>query len=167
MDVNFTAVVAGTRAFLPAVKAAAGQGHPAWIVNVSSVFGMMAYPLQSAYNASKFAVRGFTEALRIELEITDPGVTVIQVHPGGIKTNIAKSAKVIGGLGGVPMDNAMAADRFEQQAKTKPEQAAQTIIAGMARLQPRVLIGPDAKLIDWVTRLFPVRYFKVLGKLAG
>jgi NAD(P)-dependent dehydrogenase (short-subunit alcohol dehydrogenase family) len=165
MDVNFRAVVAGCRAALPLLrKTAAGQGR-AWLVNISSVFGMMGYPTQTAYCASKFAVRGFTETLRIELGLSDPRIEVVQVHPGGIKTNIARSAKFIRGL--TDEDATLSADRFDANAKTTPAQAAKVILDGMEKARTRVLIGPDARFIDWMTRLLPSSYFKVIGRLLG
>ncbi len=162
MAVNFTGVVEGCRAALPHVRAAAAKDGVGWIVNISSVFGMMGYPTQSAYNASKYAVRGLTEAMALELAVTDPNVSVIRVHPGGIKTNVAKNSKRIALLPGQD-PNADFADEFEKNAPTTPEQAAETIINGMERRQHRVLIGPDARFIDWMVRLFPVSYFKVIG----
>jgi NAD(P)-dependent dehydrogenase (short-subunit alcohol dehydrogenase family) len=166
MDVNFGAVVAGCRAALPHVRASAAKDGIGWIVNISSVFGMMGYPTQSAYNASKYAVRGLTEALALELAVTDPKVSVIRVHPGGIKTNVAKNSKRIALLPGQDPDTDFAAE-FEAAAKTTPEQAAETIVSGMARRQHRVLIGPDARFIDWMVRLLPVSYFKVIGNFLG
>ena len=162
MSVNFDAVVAGCRFALPHVRAA-DQG---WIVNISSVFGMMGYPTQSAYNASKYAVRGLTEAMHLELSQTDPHINVIRVHPGGIKTNVARNAKFIRGMDGstLALDNG---DEFEKAAKTTPEQAAETIVRGMERGQHRVLIGPDARMIDWIVRLAPVRYFRLIGTFLG
>jgi len=158
MAVNFDAVVEGCRLALPYIRAR-GSG---WIVNISSVFGMMAYPTQSAYNASKFAVRGLTEALYIELGETDPGIKVIRVHPGGIKTNVARNAKVIAGMpGSIPEEKQ--GDAFEKLARTTPEAAAETIIRGMEKGQHRVLIGPDARFIDWMVRLFPVSHVKRIG----
>lgn len=162
MAVNFDAVVEGCRAAMPHVR----KSDRGWIVNISSVFGMMGYPTQSAYNASKYAVRGLTEAMHLELAVTDPHVNVIRVHPGGIKTNVAKNAKFIAGMGGEPQ--ALDSDeQFQQAAKTTPEQAAETIVRGMERGQHRVLIGPDARMIDWITRLFPVRYFRMIGHFLG
>lgn len=166
MAVNYTGVVEGCRAALPHVKASAAKDGVAWIVNVSSVFGMMGYPTQSAYNASKYAVRGLTEALAIELALTDPNVAVIRVHPGGIKTNVAKNSKRIALLPGQDPNTDFAAE-FEKNAPTTPEQAAATIIRGMERRSPRVLIGPDARFIDWMVRLFPVSHFKVIGNFLG
>ena len=166
MAVNFTGVVEGCRAALPHVRAAAAKDGVGWIVNISSVFGMMGYPTQSAYNASKYAVRGLTEAMAMELALTDPNVCVIRVHPGGIKTNVARNSKRIALLPGQDPDTDFAAE-FEKNAPTTPEQAAATIIRGMERRSPRVLIGPDARLIDWMVRLFPVSYFKVIGNFLG
>jgi short-subunit dehydrogenase len=166
MAVNFTGVVEGCRAALPHLRTQAKTAGSAWLVNISSVFGMMGYPTQSAYNASKYAVRGLTEALHLELGVTDPGIAVIRVHPGGIKTNVAKNAKRVAVLPGQPTDLDFAAE-FEKAAKTTPEQAAATIIAGMANRQHRVLIGNDARFIDWMTRLFPVTYFKRIGAFVG
>jgi NAD(P)-dependent dehydrogenase (short-subunit alcohol dehydrogenase family) len=166
MAVNFTGVVEGCRAALPHVRAAAAKDGVGWIVNISSVFGMMGYPTQSAYNASKYAVRGLTEAMAMELALTDPNVAVIRVHPGGIKTNVAKNSKRIALLPGQDPNTDFAAE-FEKNAPTTPEQAAATIIRGMERRQHRVLIGPDARFIDWVVRLFPVSYFRIIGNFLG
>lgn len=162
MAVNFGGVVEGCRLALPHIRRR-GSG---WIVNISSVFGMMGYPTQSAYNASKYAVRGLSEAMHLELAQTDPGICVIRVHPGGIKTNVARNAKYIGGLPGTERAADPGAE-FEKAARTTPEQAAETIIQGMERRQHRVLIGPDAKFIDWMTRLFPNSYFKRIGLFLG
>ena len=166
MAVNFGGVVEGCRAALPHLKAQAAATGSAWLVNVSSVFGMMGYPTQSAYNASKYAVRGLTEALYLELGVTDPAITVIRVHPGGVKTNVAKNAKHIAAMPGARTDADFAAE-FEKAAKTTPEQAAAIIVNGMEKKQHRVLIGNDARFIDWMTRLFPVTYFKRIGAFIG
>lgn len=163
MAVNFDGVVSGCRHALPHLK----HVDAAWIVNISSVFGMMAYPTQSAYNASKFAVRGLTEALHIELAQTHPHIRVIRVHPGGVKTNVARSAKQIATLDGAPRNAMESAAEFEKAAKTTPEEAARIIVDGMERGRHRVLIGADARWIDRVTRLYPVSYFKRLGLLMG
>lgn len=162
MAVNFDAVVEGTRLALPHVR----NRPVGWIVNISSVFGMMGYPTQSAYNASKFAVRGFTEALHIELQVTDPHVHVMRVHPGGIRTNVARNAKVVAHLPGTPTDLDSAAE-FEKAARTSPEAAAEIIVKAMEAGRHRVLIGPDARFIDWMTRLFPVSYMKRIGPFLG
>ncbi len=166
MAVNFTGVVEGCRAALPHLRTSAGDGKGTWLVNISSVFGMMGYPTQSAYNASKYAVRGLTEALYLELGVTDPGITVIRVHPGGVKTNVARNSKRIAALPGQRTDLDFAAE-FEKAARTTPDQAAAIIIDGMEKRRPRVLIGPDARFIDWMTRLFPVSYFKRIGSFLG
>ena len=162
MNVNFDGVVSGCRHALPHLK----KSDTAWLVNVSSVFGMMGFPTQSAYNASKFAVRGLTEALHIELGMTDPHIRVIRVHPGGIKTNVARNAKRIAGMPGQVMDDDPGA-AFEAAARTTPEQAALTIVTGMEKGTHRVLIGADAKVIDWIVRIFPVNYFKRLSGVLG
>ena len=158
MGINFWGVAYGTKAFLPMLLA---QDEGA-IVNVSSVFGIVGVPTQSAYNAAKFAVRGFTEALRHELK--DSGVRAISVHPGGIKTNIAAAARFykdpIGGT-----DRAASAARFERLARTSPDQAAAAIVRGIEKGSPRVLIGADARLIDRVQRLMPERYGVVLDAM--
>ena len=162
MAVNFSAVVNGCRHAIPHLR----KASDAWLVNISSVFGMMGYPTQSAYNASKYAVRGLTEALYLELGQTDPHINVIRVHPGGIKTNVARNAKFIKGMDG--RTNALdSGDEFEKAARTTPEEAAETIIRGMERGQHRVLIGSDARFIDLMTRLFPVSHFRRIGSFLG
>jgi NAD(P)-dependent dehydrogenase (short-subunit alcohol dehydrogenase family) len=163
MAVNFDAVVEGCRLALPHLRARAA-GEPAWIVNISSVFGMIGFPTQSAYNASKFAVRGFTEALHIELSETDPAIRVVRVHPGGVGTNVARNSKVIAHMPGTPADIDSAAE-FEKAVRTTPEQAAETIVRGMEQGRHRILVGPDARVIDWIVRLFPVTYMKRLAPL--
>jgi NAD(P)-dependent dehydrogenase (short-subunit alcohol dehydrogenase family) len=162
MAVNFGAVVEGCRLALPHLRAR-GAG---WIVNISSVFGMMGYPTQSAYNASKFAVRGLSEALHLELSQTDPAIKVIRVHPGGIKTNVARNAKQIAHMPGTPNSLDSAAE-FEKAARTTPDEAAETILKGMERGDHRILIGPDARFIDWMVRLFPVTHMKRIGLFLG
>ena len=166
MAVNFDAVVEGCRQALPHVKARAAAKGSGWIVNISSVFGMMGYPTQSAYNASKYAVRGLTEALHLELQVTDPNVTVIRVHPGGVGTNVARNSKVIAHMPGTPEGIDSAAE-FEKAVRTTPDEAAETIIRGMEKGQHRVLIGPDARFIDWMVRIFPVSYWKRIGSFLG
>jgi len=156
MGINFWGVVHGTQAFLPLLRAA----DEAVIVNVSSVFGLIAFPTQGAYNASKFAVRGFTEALRHECEGTN--IRAVCVHPGGIRTNILKNARFYSDAFG-QSDHARSMAEFERIARTTPERAAQTIINGIRRNKLRILIGPDAYLIDWVQRLLPARYMKVIA----
>ena len=156
MGINFWGVVHGTQAFLPLLRAA----DEAVIVNVSSVFGLIAFPTQGAYNASKFAVRGFTEALRYECEGTH--IRAVCVHPGGIRTNILKNARFYSDAFG-QSDHARSMAEFDRIARTTPERAAQTIIKGIRRNKLRILIGPDAYLIDWVQRLLPARYMRVIA----
>lgn len=159
MNINFWGVVHGTQAFLPHLKAADGGGH---IVNISSVFGLFSVPTQSAYNASKFAVRGFTDALRMELEIDDCGVSSTTIHPGGIKTNIARNARTDESMitaGSTPDDFI---SEFDKLAMTKPEKAARQIIKAVERNRRRALIGPDAKMFDLMSRLPAGIYQRVL-----
>jgi NAD(P)-dependent dehydrogenase (short-subunit alcohol dehydrogenase family) len=163
MDVNFRGVVRGTRTFLPLV----GAQPKGWVVNISSVFGLMGFPTQTSYCASKSAVKCFTETLRLELAQTRPTVQVMQVHPGGIKTNVAKNAKYIKSLGTKVTSHAQSVDQFAANAPTTPEQAAETIIAAMESGETRVRIGGDAKVIDWLTRLFPKTHITWLDRLSG
>jgi len=153
MAIDFWGVVHGTKAFLPHLRRA-GEGH---IVNVSSVFGLVGVPTQAAYNAAKFAVRGFTEALREELELEGGGVSCTCVHPGGIRTNIARRSR-LGDLGGLARAHDEIAADFERVARTTPEEAARAIIDGIRRNRRRVLIGADAHVIDAVQRLLPAAY---------
>ena len=148
MSINFWGVVHGTKAFLPHLKQA-GEGH---IVNLSSVFGLISVPAQSAYNASKFAVRGFTDALRMELEIEGGGVSCTTVHPGGIKTNIARNARMDPSAEMLSGD-AGGADAFDKIAMTSPKKAARQIISAVEKNKRRALIGHDAKVIDLLSRL--------------
>lgn len=150
MGINFWGVVHGTKAFLPHMKAA-GSGH---IVNLSSVFGLVAVPTQAAYNASKFAVRGFTDALRMELDIEDCGVSCTTVHPGGVKTAIARRARVDASVAALTgTDPETARRRFDRILLTSPEKAARQILRAVVRNQRRVLVGPDAKVIDLLARM--------------
>jgi len=159
MGINFWGVVYGTKAFLPHLKAA-GEGH---IVNVSSVFGLIGVPTQSAYNAAKFAVRGFTEALRQELEMEGDQVSCTSVHPGGIKTNIARNARMGPGVEKITGADADKARRdFEKMFRTTPEEASRTILKGVRGNKRRVLIGSDARAIDSMQRLMPTAYQKIM-----
>ena len=158
MGINYWGVVYGTKAFLPHLKAG-GEGH---IVNLSSVFGLISVPSQSAYNSAKFAVRGFTDALRIELEAAEIGVSCTTVHPGGVKTNIARNARVDPALQESAGTQEEQAKRFERVALTSPEKAARQILKAVARNRRRVLVGPDAKVIDLVSRLPAGLYQRVL-----
>ena len=159
MGINFWGVVHGTKAFLPHLIES-GDGT---IVNISSVFGFIGVPSQSAYNSAKFAVRGFTEALRQEMLMDGKPVSVHCVHPGGIRTNIARSARV-------PADSEVDKDQmakdFDRIARTSPERAARTILRGIDRGKPRILIGPDAYLINGFERFLGARYQGVLARLA-
>ena len=157
MGINFWGMVYGVKYFLPILK----QQKKAYIVNLSSVFGMIAPPGQAAYAASKFAVRGFTEALRHELAGTS--VQVSSVHPGGIRTGIAKVSRV--GAGSDPQKLEEFAAKFDFIARTSPERAADRIVSGMLRGETRILIGRDASQIDLIQRLLPERYWRVVGPL--
>lgn len=157
MGINFWGVVYGTKAFLPHLRAS-GEGH---VVNISSVFGLIAVPTQAAYNSAKFAVRGFTECLREELEVEGAPVSVTCVHPGGIKTNIARSARLSGGST-YGMDASTVASEFDRMAHTTPEQAAQDIVNAILKNRRRQLIGPDARVMDVVQRLLPTAYQRLL-----
>ena len=155
IGINFWGVVYGTKAFLPHLKAS-GEGH---VVNLSSVFGLIAMPTQGTYNAAKFAVRGMTEALREELALSGAPFSATCVHPGGIKTNIARAARIdpsAGNLTGVDIEASQR--NFDKIAATTPEAAAKTILRGVRRNARRVLIGRDAYAIDFVQRLLPTGY---------
>ncbi|BCN43257.1 acetoin dehydrogenase [Prescottella equi] len=159
MDVDFWGVVNGTKAFLPHVIAS-GDGH---IVNVSSLFGLLSIPGQSAYNAAKFAVRGFTESLRQEMLIAKHPVKVTCVHPGGIKTAIARNATMPDGD-----DQATFAQFFDRRlARTTPEEAAKTITTGVRKGKPRVLIGADAKFLDAWVRIVGPSYQRVVATVTS
>jgi short-subunit dehydrogenase len=159
MNINFWGVVYGCKVFLPELK----KQTAAHIVNISSVFGLVAPPEQTAYCASKFAVRGFTESLRHELEETT--VRVSSVHPGGIKTNIARNSRV--GKDTPEENKAQGVAFFDTVAQTSPEKAAETILSGIKAENPRILIGKDAYAINYVSRLFPKKYLRVCEKIAG
>jgi NAD(P)-dependent dehydrogenase (short-subunit alcohol dehydrogenase family) len=160
MNINFWGVVYGTKAFLPYLKVS-GVGH---VVNISSVFGLVSVPSQSAYNAAKFAVRGFTDTLRMELEIEGAPVSVTTVHPGGIKTNIARNARMDPSVTETAGDGAKARADMERVFITSPEKAARQILAAVQRDRRRALIGPDAKVIDFVSRLPASLYQNALAK---
>jgi NAD(P)-dependent dehydrogenase (short-subunit alcohol dehydrogenase family) len=162
LNINFWGVVYGTKAFLPHLKMS-GDGH---IVNVSSIFGLAGIPTQGAYNAAKFAVRGFTECLRQELDMTSCGVSATSVHPGGIKTSIARSARMNSNIGDLGMDTQSSHEKFEKAFITSPEKAARTILRAVQKNQRRVLVGPDAHVYDWMVRLLPSRYQDVSRRFA-
>ena len=161
VGINFWGVVYGTKAFLPHLL----ERRTGWVVNLSSVFGLLAFPSQSAYNATKFAVRGFTESLRQELDGT--GVTACCVHPGGIKTPIARSSRFRRAADG-STDKDRAVREFEGgMTPTSPEEAARVIADGMEKKSPRILIGNDARMIEALSRVAPVRYPSIMKRLAA
>jgi short-subunit dehydrogenase len=159
MNINFWGVVHSTRAFLPHLQ----RQPEAHIVNLSSIFGIIAPPGQTAYAAAKFAVRGFSESLRHELQMANSPVKLSVVHPGGVATSIARNSRTGTGM----TDNAHRAqsiERFEAMAKTTPAAAALRIIAGIEKNQPRILIGNDARFMDLLQRLRPGTYWAVLAR---
>lgn len=158
IDVDFWGVYNGTKAFLPYLLES-DEGH---LVNTSSVFGLFAVPSQSAYNAAKFAVRGFTESLRQEMLASGHNVKVSCVHPGGIRTDVARNAtsaegEIDPGLVGL----------FDKLALTSSDAAAGTILRGAAQGKPRILVGPDAHVMDLTIRLLGSRYQRPLAWAAG
>lgn len=158
LGINLWGVIHGTKAFLPHIKTS-GEGH---IVNVSSIFGICAQPTQSAYNISKFAVRGFTESLRQELELEGGSISATSIHPGGIKTNIARSGRVNASVNlGQDATREQEILATEKMLRTSAEEAAKTILKGVQRNARRVVIGGDAKFMDVVVRLFPGLYQKL------
>jgi NADP-dependent 3-hydroxy acid dehydrogenase YdfG len=158
-QINFDGVVNGTRAFLPILI---GQNDGV-IVNTSSVFGLLGMPYQSAYCASKFAVRGFTDALRQELRGT--GVSAVNVHPGGITTNIARNARVRKDPEGRGRTHEQMAAEFEAITMTTPDKAAEIICRGVERGKARILVGPDAYVFDALARVAPTHYFDMVAPL--
>ncbi|WOC11133.1 SDR family NAD(P)-dependent oxidoreductase [Gordonia sp. MP11Mi] len=159
MDVDYWGVVNGTKAFLPYIIAS-GDGH---IVNTSSLFGILAEPGQAAYNSAKFAVRGFTEALNQEMIIAKHPVKVTCVHPGGIKTAIARNATTSG-----DHDQKATAALFDKYlANTSSEKAAEIIIKAVERNHARVLVGADAKLLDLSVRLVASKYQGISAHVTG
>ncbi|HEY0320322.1 MAG TPA: SDR family NAD(P)-dependent oxidoreductase [Pyrinomonadaceae bacterium] len=159
MNINFWGTVYGVKLFLPALR----EQSAAHVINVSSVFGLVAPPGNAAYSASKFAVRGFTESLRHELE--DTNIAVSCVHPGGVATNIAR-----GGRLGAEADQAAKEESVAFHAKvsrTTADEAARQIIRGIKRRSKRILIGTDARIIDVIHRAVPENYMTVLDKLSG
>jgi short-subunit dehydrogenase len=158
MSINFGAVVRLTRVFLPMLRSA----MPAQIVNVSSIFGIIAPPGQTAYCSAKFAVRGFSESLRHEFDMagTDIGVTV--VHPGGVRTSIADNARPPRGISAA--DIATERESWGKLLTLAPEDAAARILRGIETRERRVLVGDDAVRAAWVQRLFPVGYWKLVAR---
>jgi short-subunit dehydrogenase len=159
VGINFWGVVHGTKEFLPHVIAS-GDGH---IVNLSSLFGLISMPGQSAYNATKYAVRGFSESLREELLMAGHPVGVTVVHPGGIRTAIARNARV-----SWREDHDSFARMFDEQlARMSPERAAEIILRGVLRGKPRVLVGLDAHLLHQLARIAGARYQDVVARRAS
>lgn len=163
IDIDFWGVVHGTRAFLPFLRAS-GDGH---VINTSSVFGLIAFPGQCTYNSAKFAVRGFTEALRLELEITGAPVSASCVHPGGIKTNIARASKMHESMAELGIDDRDEARRnFEKAFRVTADDAAEVILRGVQRNDARILIGTDARIMDFMQRLIPGSYASVMARIS-
>ena len=159
-NINFWGVVNGCKAFLPQLR----RRPEAHIVNLSSVFGLIAVPTQAAYNASKFAVRGYTEALRQELHGTEVHVTC--VHPGGIKTNIVRRGRHYQDASGANTNVERSAANFDRAARTSPEAAARAIVHAILKNQRRLLIGADARIIDVLARLMPASYDPIVAFVA-
>jgi NADP-dependent 3-hydroxy acid dehydrogenase YdfG len=159
MDVDFWGVVNGTKAFLPYLIAS-GDGH---VVNVSSLFGIFSVPGQAAYNSAKFAVRGFTEALRQEMVLAGHPVKVTTVHPGGIKTAIARNATAAEGLDAKELANVF----DKKMASTSPRKAAQIILEAVRKDKARVLVGADAKILDVIVRITGSGYQKLFGQVTS
>lgn len=159
VDVDYWGVVNGTKVFLPYLIAS-GDGH---VINVSSLFGLFAVPGQAAYNSAKFAVRGFTEALRQEMLLAGHPVKVTTVHPGGIRTAIARNATAADGL-----DTNELAQFFDSKlARTTPQRAAHVILDGVRKNRARVLVGADAKVLDAIVRITGSGYQRLFSAVAG
>ncbi len=159
MNINFWGVVHGCQAFLPVL----GRAERSHLVNISSVFGLIGVPSQSAYNAAKFAVRGYSESLRQELQLCDSPIEVCCVHPGGVGTNIARRARNADPAATPDSQHA----QFQALVRTTPEQAAEQILRAAEQGKVRLLIGPDARFIDWVVRLFPGSYPRFFRRFTG
>lgn len=156
VGINFWGVVYGTKTFLPYLK----QRPEAAIINISSIFGIIALPTQGAYNATKFAVRGFTESLRQELKNTN--IMVTTVHPGGIKTNIVRNGRINTSFMGQQSQEEQH-QNFKQNVRTSAPQAANIILNGTIKGKRRILIGADARLMDRIQRFLPTRYTDLFG----
>lgn len=158
MGINLGGVLTGTKAFLPHLIAS-GEGH---VVNISSLFGLVSMPGQSIYNATKYAVRGLSEALREEMLIAGHPVGVTVVHPGGIKTAIARNSRV-----SAKEDKSKTAELFDKKlARMTPDRAAEIIVAGIEKDQARVLVGIDAHALHWFAKLTGSRYQDVVAKVS-
>jgi NAD(P)-dependent dehydrogenase (short-subunit alcohol dehydrogenase family) len=160
LAINLGGVINGTKAFLPHLIAS-GDGH---LVNLSSVFGLIAPAYNGIYATSKFAVRAFTESLRQEMKMAGHPVSVHAVHPGGIRTNIARNARIRPSAREAASSDDPARE-FERVARTSPQRAAARILEGVDRDQARILVGPDAWLIAAVPRLFGARYVDIFGRV--
>ncbi|MFC7727272.1 SDR family NAD(P)-dependent oxidoreductase [Nocardioides sp. GCM10028917] len=159
VGINFWGVVHGSKEFLPHLVAS-GDGA---LVNISSLFGLVSVPGQSAYNATKYAVRGLTEAIREEMLVNRHPVTVTCVHPGGIRTGISRHGRKAAGLDAARIDAL-----FEKKlAKMSPDRAAEIILDGALAGKPRVLVGLDAHLIHQFGRIAGARYQDVVARLAA
>ena len=158
-EINFWGVVRMTRAFLPLLRISGDS----CVVNLSSLYGLIAPPEQTPYAASKFAVRGFSEALRHELE--GSGVSVTVVHPGGVNTSIAEKARIPAGFSEEELERRR--ERYRKLLRMPPEIAGETIVRGIERRQGRILIGTDAKVISLIARVLPGSYWKLLSRRAG
>jgi NAD(P)-dependent dehydrogenase (short-subunit alcohol dehydrogenase family) len=158
VDINFWGVVHGTQAYLPWLL----EQDSGAVVNTSSVFGLIGWPTQATYNATKFAVRGFTESLRHELRET--GVTAVSVHPGGVATSIVRNARFhVDDRGGTNQETLQR--DFERVARLSPDRAAQIIVKGVERGNERIRVGADAVVTDLLQRIAPRRYFDVVKRL--
>lgn len=161
LEINLQGVVRMTRAFLPALE----RRPQAQIVNLSSLFGLIAPPGQSAYAAAKFAVRGFSEALRHELESAGSPVGVSVVHPGGVRTGIATNARAAAAVDATEAARQQA--HFQEVLRLNAVQAGEIIVRGIERRRPRILVGKDARLVAAIERLMPVGYWRILGRRRG
>lgn len=158
-SINFHGVVNGTRAFLPILL----EQDDGVIVNTSSAHGLIGVPFNSAYCAAKFAVRGFTDALRQELRGT--GVRAVNIHPGGITTNIVRNARIRKDPEGLGRTKEEIAAAFDKVTMTSPDKAAEIIHRGVEKGKARILVGPDAYMIDALARIAPTHYFDLLTQL--
>jgi NADP-dependent 3-hydroxy acid dehydrogenase YdfG len=157
LGINLGGVISGSKAFLPHLIAS-GDGH---LVNVSSMFGLLAVAQQSAYVTAKFGVRGFTETLRQEMIAGRYPVSVHSVHPGMIQTNIARSGRFRGPGGDLLADQS---ESFDRIATTRPEKVARVVLAGIERNKPRIIVGPDAHLMAAIPRIMGARYVNAFGR---
>jgi NAD(P)-dependent dehydrogenase (short-subunit alcohol dehydrogenase family) len=161
MGINVGGVVNGTKAFLPQLIEAGSTRRPARLINLSSAFGLIAIPYQGAYSTSKFAVRGFTEALRQEMLIERRPVTVHCVHPGVVRTNFGANMRTSD-----TEDPELAAKLFDRTALTSPTKAARLILRGAEKNRARILIGADGRAMAAMPRLLGVRYAGLLARAA-